>query len=231
MEGTRGTQRSSVECRWVWEERPGSWQWSCCSGPSREAETVQGMRLWGNRLFCETAFSRVPSCFLLFCLFCSRRMNWMCFPPQWSLCLLSLPDRGVGILLLFRTFEGLLYYKSLFWMQCLRALGRWLLECLISSVFLGLFCWMVMDICLPSAQNPFLGVGEQLFSWDGKANIEIGETTWAEGWTSILYLALGKRRSQKTCSWFGRWIKMRWAPMLLMPMTSLLEDMLCCGCS
>lgn len=65
-----------------------------------------------------------------------------------------------------------------------------------------------MDICFPSAQNPFLGIGEQLFSfWDGKANIEIGETTWAEGWTSFLYLALGERRSQKLAVDLGDGLK------------------------
>ena len=55
-----------------------------------------------------------------------------------------------------------------------------------------------MDACLPSPKDPFVGVGEQLFfSWDGKANVEVSETTWAEGWTSFLHPALGERKAQE----------------------------------
>lgn len=65
-----------------------------------------------------------------------------------------------------------------------------------------------MDVCLPSPRDPFLGVREQLFpSWDGKANVEVGETAWAEEWTSFLYLTLGERRSQELASDLGDGLK------------------------
>lgn len=54
-----------------------------------------------------------------------------------------------------------------------------------------------MDVWLPSLKSPFLGVMEQLFSWDGKANVGVSETAWPEGWTSFLHLSLGTRRSQE----------------------------------
>lgn len=79
-----------------------------------------------------------------------------------------------------------------------------------------------MDVGLPSPLSPFLGAGEQLFSWDGKANVELHEIIWAEGWTSFLQLALGERRSQELAADLGGWINMGWAATLLMPMASLL---------
>lgn len=65
-----------------------------------------------------------------------------------------------------------------------------------------------MDVCLPSPKDPFLGVGEQLFSsWDGKANVEVSETIWAEEWTYLLCLGLSERRSPELAIDLGDGLK------------------------